>query len=489
MAFDAGVGDAQHQRARAALLELEVEHAALLLDHGAERQRQQRHVAAPGAGGGHAQDVVAPAQHLDHRQRGTAGAAARLQRDLIAQVVADHRLHQIGQVGEQHAVRQLARRHRAQLLVHRLQDHPVAVHVQLAVAAFPGDGQELRGAVAGAHGGTQRAADQRPRAAAQRFTARDHVVRVDGQRAGLLPLGQQRGRRGVGGDDGRPEGLQLAAQIAQRLLDVEAGRGLAEPAVDAAQPLEADDAGEVPLRGRDQRGALAQAGGGVGVEQAVRRAHAVAHGLQRVVHGQRGRVLHEHARPPAGARAFPGHVALEALAHARQPGGEAAQLVQLERRVGHPVGEALHQLVARDRLHAGEVGRHRRGRQAFAVERRALLRGLQQALQPAGLPLRQQAGRRVAGGDDVERGRLEAQRVEDGRAQARGPGVVPLAAVWGMARLSCKSRLLFDFWHHERRSLVRGELPIIYRSWRAAWPAPLTGINIAAVPHGCQTCG
>ena len=177
---------------------------------------------------------------------------------------------------------------------------------------------------------------------------------------------------------------------------------------------------------------------GKGTEQpapAAAARHAVAHRLQRVVHRQRLRVLHEHARLAAGARAFPHHVAAQPrLARARGVAQEIAQLMKPQFGVGHPVVKARHQFAPRDRRHA------RQDRStwacalahAFAVKRRAA-RGLEQPHQALLLALRDQEGRRVGGGHHVEHGGLQVQGVEnggDGAHRARAPGCAARGGAW-----------------------------------------------------------
>ena len=138
---------------RALADDLELRDMGLLLDRRLQRERQDRH-RAPVRIVQH-QRVAAAALHLDRGERAAAGTAPRQHAHAVVEAVAQQRLRAIGQVGQQRGVRDLARRHRPQLLVDRLEDHPVVVDVQAAVRALAGDREALRGAVAVAHAGSR----------------------------------------------------------------------------------------------------------------------------------------------------------------------------------------------------------------------------------------------------------------------------------------------------------------------------------------------
>ena len=286
------------------------------------------------------------------------------------------------------------------------------------MCALPGQRQELRRAIAVAHLAARHLGDALAHRLAQGFAPGHHAARADAQAAGLGLVGQQRRRRGVGGQHAGLKVVERRHQFIDRLQQAEAARRRAQPGVDAAQPLEADHAREVPAGGRHQRRAVAGAHhveGGEGGKQpapAARR-QAVAHGLQRVVHGHGVRVLHEDARLPAGARAFPHHVAVQVrLGGARRIGHEVAQLVQLQFGLGHPLVEAVHQLALGHRRHARQVGRAQAAvAQPLAVHRHGA-RGLEQAHQALLLALADQPRRGMAGGHHVQHGGLQAQGVE-----------------------------------------------------------------------------
>ena len=91
--------------------------------------------------------VVAATFDFDRRQRAAARARRRLHAHAVAQVVANDRLQVIGEIGQQHRVRQLAGRSGLVIAIHGFQDDPVRVHVQGAFAAAVADGQAFRGAV------------------------------------------------------------------------------------------------------------------------------------------------------------------------------------------------------------------------------------------------------------------------------------------------------------------------------------------------------
>jgi hypothetical protein len=90
---------AERQRGRVDLAQLEVVHAGLLFDHGGQRHGQDGD--PPSAWPRHHQGIVAAPLHLDHRHRAAAGTGRLEHRDLVAEVVADQWLHGVGQVGEQ----------------------------------------------------------------------------------------------------------------------------------------------------------------------------------------------------------------------------------------------------------------------------------------------------------------------------------------------------------------------------------------------------
>ena len=454
------LGHAQHQGTGVALLKLKVEQPALLFHHGAQRHRQQADGFALAAARGHAQHVVAAAGHLQRGQGRAAFAALAVQGDLVAQVVADERLHQVGQVGQKHGVRRLAARHGAVMLVHRLQDQPVFVQVQVAMRAFPGHGQKLRRAIAAAHHGVQAAVHVFARGAAQRFAAGQHAARANAQAPRRRLVGQHGSGRGVRGQHGGLEFVERRHQGIGGLHQAEAVRRLRDPGVEAAQPLKTDDAGKVPARGRHH-------GGAVGDAQRIERREraeppacpaaapcrcAVPHHFKRVVHGHGLRVLHEHARQRAGARAFPHHVtALPRIAHAAFSGSEVAQLVQAQGRVGHPVVKTVHQLGPRHGRNAAQVrGARYCGVNAFAVKGRAGSRGVQQTGQPLLLALQQQRRGGVGGRDHIQGGGLQVQGVEHGghgrpfpwrpsTARRRAGWVVILCLLQAVRRGACAS--------------------------------------------------
>ena len=181
---------------------------------------------------------------------------------------------------------------------------------------------------------------------------------------------------------------------------------------------------------------------------------AAAQGFQRVVHGHGLRVLHKHAGLAAGARAFPHHVAAQpGFGNALGVGGQGAQFVKLEARIGHPVIKALHELAARDhgQLLQRRAGAAARGQQ-FLVQARFAQCHVEQLRQAPLLPLGNALGRAPVGRRHVERHGGQAQQIEHGAHGALAPTVcdsnicwsVPRDMAWASACRSIQARITVD---------------------------------------------
>ena len=91
---------------------------------------QHRHHLVPVAlRGGEDRDVVQAPGDTDRRQRTAAGTAIGVDQNPVSQVVADHRLYAVGEIGQQDRVGFPPRRHGAVALVDRLQYYAVRVEV------------------------------------------------------------------------------------------------------------------------------------------------------------------------------------------------------------------------------------------------------------------------------------------------------------------------------------------------------------------------
>ena len=266
----------------------------------------------------HRQHVVVPALDLDRRQRAAAGAGLGLDDDAVAEVVADDRLHAVGEVGEQHRVRRLARRRRTIVAVDRLEQHPVGVDVQPALAATERDAHAFRRAVLVDDAGSRRRA-RSPRARRrQAFAARPQARRID--RAAVRPSAL-RPAAPASSDSWR--GTPADSRSA-RATSCGSGSRIEKPRAAIhglllARTLPRRDAGEV-IAGRGDQGRATAARRRSATEcAAAKRAGIEVHGHQRVEGRERVAVLHVDARFARAARALPDDVAAEvALADVRR---------------------------------------------------------------------------------------------------------------------------------------------------------------------------
>ncbi|MCY1240000.1 hypothetical protein D9M72_528280 [compost metagenome] len=134
------------QVARSSADGLEPAHPWRLLDYRAKRKRQDRDSATVS---GPERNQVTCAAFDAYCRKGTAtGARFRCQRYPVAEVVADQRLHTVGQVGDEHGVGGGAGRDRPVIRVHRFEDVPVRVDVECAVPALAGQGRNFGGKIA-----------------------------------------------------------------------------------------------------------------------------------------------------------------------------------------------------------------------------------------------------------------------------------------------------------------------------------------------------
>ena len=99
----------------AGLHNLETMRFERLFNDRGKREWQQPNVMACGSMQRH--DVVASALNLDGRQGAPARARLRLHHDAVGQVIANDRLHPVGEIGEEHARRRFAWRDRAVLRI------------------------------------------------------------------------------------------------------------------------------------------------------------------------------------------------------------------------------------------------------------------------------------------------------------------------------------------------------------------------------------
>ena len=347
--------------------DLEAVHARLLLDHRRQRDRYEAHERS--VAGRERHDVVAAAFDFDRRQRAAARARRRLHAHAIAQVVANDRLQVIGEIGQQHRVRQLAGRGRPVIAIHGFQDHPVRVHVQDAFAAAVADGQAFGGAVLVEQRASERGLDRRMRRPRQHFAAGPQARGPQLQPARLLLVGEERQHRRITGDERRPIGVQRCDQIGQRGRHREALH--VEPRLAARDAPPRGDAREMIAVGGDQRGASALRGcrrpiaAREGGPQQLR-------GHQRVVRGQRRVVLHEHAGRAHRAGAGPHQIAVaKALADVGARADERLDVAPPDFGIGAPGIESGHQRRLGDDRQVGKL-RRARGNVApqVAVERR-----------------------------------------------------------------------------------------------------------------------
>ena len=138
-------------------------------------------------------DVVAAAFDLDRRQRTAARASVGLDAHAVAQVVADDGLQCVGEIGQQHGVREFARRRGPKLAIDGFEDHPVGIDVQAALAAAVGDGQAFRRAVLVLQRAAERALDFDP-ARAPTVPRRRTTARPGGWPAAPRPVPPPAGR-------------------------------------------------------------------------------------------------------------------------------------------------------------------------------------------------------------------------------------------------------------------------------------------------------
>jgi len=182
---DSGHPCRQQQRARTPLLESEVEQTGLVFQHGAQRERHDRNRAGP-----EPQRVIVAPMDFDDREGGVAGASVSAHHDPVAEVIADQRLHMVGQIGQQRRRPKDAGRYRMAMLIDRLENDPIAVHVHPARVAFRRDRQKLRRAVADGNGTFESLFDEFPQGRRQILAAGPDLGRRDMQPSGAALLRQ-----------------------------------------------------------------------------------------------------------------------------------------------------------------------------------------------------------------------------------------------------------------------------------------------------------
>ena len=239
-------------------------------------------------------------------------------------------------------------------------------------------------------------------AARQRFAARPQAGELEVQASRVLLFGEKRQHGRIARDVGGIVVVEPGHDRRQRIGD---GKALhVEPGLALRLPPPRRDAGEMIAVGGDQRRA-AVARRGVPVARAERGADDL-HRDQRVVHGERGGVLQEHAGRAGRARARPDEVAAaEALADVRARGDERLDVAPRDRAIRAPVVERRHELALGDDRQVGEAQRAaRQVAPGAAIVRRVHAR-VREALGEALL---------LRGGD---RGGAEAARPQEVRHQ------------------------------------------------------------------------
>ena len=177
-----------------------------------------------------------------------------------------------------------------------------------------------------------------------------------------------------------------------------------ERRVEAAQTFDRDRAREMAVDGADEGDGSARPVPGVERRSSGAQKRS-AQSFERVVDRHRRRILHEHRRLAAAARALPYGVAVEERrADPARVGDEAAQRGEVVCRFGDPVGEVAHQLgLVRDRqLLESPAARVAAGEEA-AVERRTAARRLEKIGQAPVAASRERLGRRLGGGPHIGR--------------------------------------------------------------------------------------
>src|SRR5439155_20243486 len=89
-------------------------------------------------------NVFAPAFHANGWQRIAAATGFGVGDHSIAEVVANHRLNAVREIGEKHRVRDLAQRGGTITRIDWLEHHPIGVDVKPAFAAAEGDAHAFR---------------------------------------------------------------------------------------------------------------------------------------------------------------------------------------------------------------------------------------------------------------------------------------------------------------------------------------------------------
>jgi len=332
---------AKQQVAGAFLNDLEVEEARVVFQHSA--QGQWKHAHSLPAGLTELQCVVATPLHIDHGQRRAAGACRRTQRDAIAEVIADQRLHVVREVGQQAGGTGLAGWHCVSAIIHRFEDGPVAVEMHASAMALRCQRQEFRRTVAVRHRATERPMDEVAHCVRQAFASGPHLARCVLQAAGDMFLSEQHRGTRIGGNDGGSQRLQFSHDPIGALQKGNAVQTACPGWTQAPRALHRHGTCKVATCRADEHDAFAQA---KRVEQLHGGPqHRSAKSLKRVIHRHRCRVLHEDSGLTTAARAFPYDVAAKKrLGDVRPIGHETAQCVKPNNGIGDPVVELTHQI-------------------------------------------------------------------------------------------------------------------------------------------------
>ncbi len=202
------------------LRDLEAVLARRFLHHRRQRHRQQMH----GASLARLQREYRVLAALDaHRGHGIAACAGHRQHHhAVAQVVADDGLDPVGEVGEEHGVRELAGLHRLAARIHALEDHPLRVHVHPSRGTLVRDGEALGGAVLVHHAASERRFDRRLGRGRERLASRPEGRRRDAQPSRGTLRREEGEDRGISGEESGLELVQLGDQLGQRIEHREA---------------------------------------------------------------------------------------------------------------------------------------------------------------------------------------------------------------------------------------------------------------------------
>ena len=280
--------------------------------------------------------------HADRRQRVAARARVGPEQDAVAEVVAQERLHAVGEIAYQHGVRELAWRGGPVVGVDRFEHGPVAVDVIPAVSATVAEVGALGRAVHRADGGAEDTGNPVGVIRGHRLAGRLDQHRVDTQAAGFLLGGEQHDRAGVADHEGGAVVVELGHQLLHRCVHRERPQQLAAPPARSERTGVRGEADVVPTGGHELGEASALCGCPEEAGRAQKRGERAG--------GERGAHVHvpvvedEEAPSAAGSRGGGHHVlAEETLSDAVGVVAEGAHFLVGDGTVGHPVVEVPHQ--------------------------------------------------------------------------------------------------------------------------------------------------